>query len=207
MRQLFQILIRLIAAAHERACCRCCGNVVNFLVVRQAHVPETVNVDAAHDVSRFQKLQHRKCQLGRQLLGQERFVFLRVIDLRAVDQNEIARKLLVEKRLRKRPVQPPRRRDEQHTAFLRGVKRMHRARGDGLVGAQQRSVQVEGNQAEVHKTASFPHIIFRFRAARLPAVPGQAVRSGGRDQAARNRLRSACRTTIHRASRPCSRRF
>ena len=178
--ELLQVICRAVAAAQERLGGKRSGDVVNCRVVLPAHMTETVNVDAAHDVSRFQKLQHRKCQLGRQLLGQERFVFLRVIDLRAVDQNEIARKLLVEKRFRKRPVQPPRRRDEQHTAFLRGVKRMHRARGDGLVGAQQRSVQIEGNQAEVHKTASFPHIIFRFRAARLPAAPGQAVRSGGR---------------------------
>ena len=85
-------------------------------------------------------------QLVSDLGAVERGIRLRVIDISAVDRDEIARKGLELQRGGNDLVDPPCRRDDQRAVIVGCLQRAQRSRRDRLVVVQERAVEIKGNQ-------------------------------------------------------------
>ena len=123
------------------------------LVHRPRDIAPVVLVAVVDHVERVHVLHQAQRQLVRHLRAAERFVPLRVEDLRPVDRDVIARKGLEPQRGGHALVDAPRRRDDQRAPFVRRVQRPQAAIGDRLVVMQDRAVEVEGDQLVLHASS------------------------------------------------------
>ena len=101
-------------------------------------------------VERVHVLHQADGQLVSDLGAVERGVCLRVIDIGAVDCDEIAGKGLELQRSRDDLVDPTRGRDDLCAGLKGRLQDPQRPRRDGLVVVQKRAVKVEGNQLVLH---------------------------------------------------------